>query len=65
MMMYICCYCGGHIKNDGKDIEESRLSHGLCEACEALTDAERDKLAEARTREREARKNEIKTEQRP
>ena len=62
-MMYICCYCGSFIKDDGKDIAESRLSHGLCAKCEALTDAERDKLAEARAREREA-KNESKTEQR-
>ena len=55
-MMYICCFCGGFIKDDGKDIAESRLSHGLCAKCEQLTDADRDKLAEARTREMEAKK---------
>ena len=56
-MMYICAYCGSFIKNDGKELaDDSRVSHGLCATCEALTDAERDRLAEARTREREAKK---------
>ena len=55
-MMYICSYCNGFIRDDGKGLADSRISHGLCESCEKLTDAERDKLAEARTKEREQKK---------
>jgi hypothetical protein len=62
--MYVCCFCGGPIKDDGKEIADTRISHGICDKCTKLTDSERDKLAESRTREREA-KNDSKTVQRP
>jgi len=67
-MMYICCFCGGFIKDDGKGILDggsSNISHGLCGNCEKLTDAERDKLADAKTKKREEDKNEKSKMQRP
>lgn len=62
MLTVICAWCGAVISQNPNVIPGGeRISHGLCTLCEALPESERDQIAEVKTREREAKKNESKT----
>jgi hypothetical protein len=54
MMTKICAWCGIVIEKDKTVIPggERLVTHGLCAVCEALTGAERDKIADAKEKER-------------
>lgn len=47
----VCSWCG-RLMREGIDPTDSRVSHGMCPACDQLSDAARDLLAEQRVRER-------------
>ena len=50
-MITQCAWCQ-HVMDPGTDPNDQRVSHGMCPACDQLSDDARDLLAEQRARER-------------